>query len=417
MPQHLSAVRAVAAITGAAVSGDVLDSLEIEFLPAHPPRPGNYLFDVVDAAEHGSAGSVSLILQTLIVPLAMADGTSTVVVRGGTHVEWSPPFDFLAETYLPILRRIGFQADARLVRCGWYPVGGGEVFCEIVGGSERGSSRLKPMEAIAPGPLRGISGQAVGTNVPAHVPQRMASRAHALLGGLDVPITIDMQNIAGPGSGTGLFLLADYDETPASFSGFGRRGKPAEAVAEEAVASLLKHHCSGAAVEAHLSDQLLLPLSFASGPSVFTTASPSRHLITNAWVIQQFGVAEVTISASAPCRIGVNPSGTGEPLLRSSSSGFGVPEVRTNRAAARRRSAARREDQDPHAARARAAWPSGSRDVRSPQGGHENVRFAHGNRTGSRVQPANPGMFGSPRWPPMLFQRIAGTEVFPTNRE
>jgi RNA 3'-terminal phosphate cyclase (ATP) len=316
MPQHLSAVRAVAAITGAVVSGDVLDSLEIEFSPAHPPRAGNYLFDVVDAAEHGSAGSVSLILQTLIVPLATADGQSTVVVRGGTHVEWSPPFDFLAESYLPILRRIGFHADARLVRCGWYPVGGGEVFCEVVGGGSRqGFLRLEPFEAIAPGPLRGIAGQAVGTNVPAHVPQRMAGRAQALLGGLNVPVAIDIRNVAGPGSGTGLFLLADYDEMAASFSGFGRRGKPAEAVAEEAVASLLEHHHSGAAIETHLSDQLLLALSLAAGPSVFTTASPSRHLMTNAWVIQQFGVAEVTMSASTPCRIGVRPLGTGEPAI------------------------------------------------------------------------------------------------------
>jgi RNA 3'-terminal phosphate cyclase (ATP) len=308
MPQHLSAVRAVAAITGAAVSGDVLDSLEIEFSPAHPPHPGHYLFDVVDAAQHGSAGSVTLILQTLIVPLAMAHGTSTVVVRGGTHVEWSPPFNFLADSYLPILRRIGVQADARLVRCGWYPVGGGEVFCDIAGGgSPRGASPLKPMEAIVPGSLRGITGQAVGTNVPAHVPERMARRAEALLSGLGVPTEISVRNVAGPGSGTGLFLLADYDGMPASFSGYGRRGKPAEVVAEDAASALLDHHRSGAAVEPHLSDQLLLPLSFSAGPSSFTVAHPTRHLMTNAWTIEQFEVAEVITNEGAPCRIDVHP--------------------------------------------------------------------------------------------------------------
>jgi RNA 3'-terminal phosphate cyclase (ATP) len=304
-PQHLAAVRAIAAITGATVSGDVLDSRALEFSPAHCPQPGKYLFDVVDAARHGSAGSVTLILQTLIVPLAMAGGESTVIVRGGTHVEWSPPFDFLADCYLPVLRRIGFQADARLERHGWYPVGGGEVQCKIAG---RGLPRLDPIQVIVPGSLRRIEGQALGTNVPDHVPQRMAGRARALLTSLGVPLKVDIRRVAGEGSGTGVFLTADYDAMPASFSGFGRRGKPAETVAEEAVASLLEHHRSGAAVEAHLSDQLLLPLSLAAGASEFTTTGPSRHLMTNAWVIQQFGVAEVTVSGSAPCRVSVNPS-------------------------------------------------------------------------------------------------------------
>jgi RNA 3'-terminal phosphate cyclase (ATP) len=310
MPQHLSAVRALAAITGAAVSGDVLESREIEFSPSHPPRPGQYLFDVVDAAQHGSAGSVTLILQTLIVPMAMAGGESTVIVRGGTHVEWSPPFDFLADCYLPVLRRVGFQADARLERPGWYPVGGGEVHCKILGGAK---GRLEPMQVMVPGSLRRIKGQALGTNVPDHVPQRMMGRAHALLSSLGVPLEINIRHVAGPGSGTGLFLMADYDAMAAGFSGFGRRGKPAETVAEEAVTSLLEHHRSGAAVEAHLSDQLLLPLSLAAGPSEFTTTGASRHLMTNAWVIQQFGVAEVTVSGSAPCRVRVNPSRTSQP--------------------------------------------------------------------------------------------------------
>jgi RNA 3'-terminal phosphate cyclase (ATP) len=138
----------------------------------------------------------------------------------------------------------------------------------------------------------------------------MAGRARALLGTLGVPLEINIRNVAGPGSGTGLLLTAEYDDVPATFSGFGRRGKPAETVAEDAVASLLEHHRSGAAVEAHLSDQLLLPLSLAAGPSEFTTTGPSRHLMTNAWVIQQFGVAEVTVSGSDPCRIAVNPSAT-----------------------------------------------------------------------------------------------------------
>ena len=130
LPQHLSAVRAAAAISGAVVSGDQLGSTELSFAPSHPPRPGSYVFDVAETAGRGSAGSVTLILQTLLVPLALADGASSLVLRGGTHVEWSPPFDDLVSSYFPALRRMGFRVDAELKRLGWYPVGGGEVVCD-----------------------------------------------------------------------------------------------------------------------------------------------------------------------------------------------------------------------------------------------------------------------------------------------
>lgn len=112
MPQHLSAVRAAAAISGAAISGDHLGSTEITFAPSYPSKAGSYVFDVAETAGRGSAGSVSLILQTLALPLMLAAGPSILVLRGGTHVEWSPPFDDLASSYFPLLRRIGYDIDA-----------------------------------------------------------------------------------------------------------------------------------------------------------------------------------------------------------------------------------------------------------------------------------------------------------------
>ena len=133
LPQHLSAVRAAAAISGATISGDRLGSTELSFAPSHSPSAGSYVFDVAQAAERGSAGSATLVLQTIVLPLALAEAASTVVVRGGTHVEWSPPFDDFAYAYFPALRMIGFCVDAELKRWGWYPVGGGEIVCTIAG--------------------------------------------------------------------------------------------------------------------------------------------------------------------------------------------------------------------------------------------------------------------------------------------
>ncbi len=305
LPQHLSAVRAAATITGAAVSGDRLGSTELSFSPTHPPKSGSYAFDVAETAERGSAGSVSLILQTLLVPLALADRASTLVLRGGTHVQWAPSFDDLVHAYFPALRRIGFRIDAELKRWGFYPVGNGEISCEI--GIERGGPRLNPIQIVDRGALRQVAGTAVAANLPAHIPQRMADRARASLGHLGVPVNILPQRVTATGPGAGIFLVAKYENMAASFCGYGRLGKPSEAVADEAVAALREHHASDGAVELHLADQLLLPLSLAAGISTFTTPRPTSHLMTNTWNIGQFAIADISIEDGTPCRVSIRP--------------------------------------------------------------------------------------------------------------
>lgn len=309
LPQHLSAVRAAAAISGARVEGDRLGSTELGFTPRHPPRPGRHSFDVAETAGRGSAGSVTLILQTLLVPLALAAGPSTLVLHGGTHVEWSPPFDDLVRSYLPALRRIGLHAEASLRRYGWFPVGRGEIVCNIVGLSAgtRASSLIAPIDMVDRGPLRRISGRAMAANLPEHIPQRMAERARAALGSLDVALEIEVENIVAACPGAGIFLFAEYQAWPASFCAYGRPGTPSEAVADQAASRLREHHASGAAVEVHLADQLLLPLAIATGPSTFTTSAPSSHLTTNAWTIGSFGIAEIAIAEGRPCRVRIEP--------------------------------------------------------------------------------------------------------------
>ncbi len=305
LPQHLSAVRAAATISGATVSGDRLGSTELCFTSSHPPKAGSYVFDVAETAERGSAGSVSLILQTLLVPLALSDRDSTLLLRGGTHVEWSPSYDDLANTYFPALRRIGFRIDAELRRWGWYPVGNGEICCEI--GIDRAAARLNPIQALDRGSLRQVTGTATAANLPAHIPQRMADRARASLEGLGAPVNILPQRITAACPGAGIFLVAGYENMAASFSAYGRLGKRSETVADEAVAALRDHHTSIGAVELHLADQLLLPLSLSAGISTFTTPRPTSHLITNAWNIGRFAVANISVEQGTPCRVRIQP--------------------------------------------------------------------------------------------------------------
>jgi RNA 3'-terminal phosphate cyclase (ATP) len=290
------------------VSGDQLGSTEISFSPSYPPRSGHYLFDVAHLAERGSAGSVTLILQTLLVPLAMTGRASTLILRGGTHVAWSPPFDDLVNSYFPLLRRMGFHIDAELKRWGWYPVGQGEVICSVGADRPEGEMiRARPLELLAPRSLRRIAGRAVAANLPAHVPQRMADRARASLHDLGVSVDIEAQRINAACPGAGIFLMAEYEELAAGFSAYGELGKPSEAVADQAVAAFRDHHASGAAVELHLADQLLLPLSLATGISSFTTPRSTGHLTTNTWTIGQFGIADISIAEGTPCRVRIEP--------------------------------------------------------------------------------------------------------------
>jgi RNA 3'-terminal phosphate cyclase (ATP) len=244
----------------------------------------------------------------VLVPLALAGGASTFVLRGGTHVEWSPPFDDLVNSYFPILRRLGFRIDVELKCWGWYPVGEGEIAFNTPGGfAETDAAHPRPIELLARGSLLRITGRAVAANLPAHIPQRMADRAREALGDLGVPIHIPPERVTAASPGAGIFLVAKYEQLSAAFSAYGRLGKPSEAVADEAVAAFREHHASKAAVERHLADQLLLPLALAAGASTFTTPQSTSHLMTNAWTVGQFGIADISITEETSCVVRIEP--------------------------------------------------------------------------------------------------------------
>ncbi len=306
--QHLTAVRAAAALCAATLDGDTLGSQELLFTPQHLVRSGSYAFDVAAAREGGSAGGTSLVLQTILLPLALADGGSDVLLQGGTHLTQSPPFDYVRDVWLPALSCLGIRANVTLEAWGWYPIGRGAIRAEIAG-APPAAGGLAPMQLLAPGPLLRVSGRAVAANLPAHIPQRMVERATALLASSGSTVDICPQCVHAACAGAGIFLVAEYQRARAGFSTLGARGKPSEEVAQEAVDALLRHHASGAAVDRHLADQLLLPLSLAAGPSCFTVEQVTRHLETNAWVIQQFGIANIVLErmASGIAKVAVKP--------------------------------------------------------------------------------------------------------------
>ncbi len=294
--QHLTGVRAAAAVCKAQLIGDALGSQALTFVPGDAPQAGDYVFDVAEVREGGSAGATSLVLQTILLPLALAHSDSTVVIRGGTHVAWSPPFDYARDVWLSTLAKMGVEATLQLEKWGWYPLGQGEIRATIKGvGSDLERS---PLALVARGELRRVFGRAVAANLPSHIPQRMATRARSLLDRAGLKADIQPLRVRAACAGAGIFLTAEYEHIRAGFSSLGARGKPSEAVAEEGVAVLMSHHASDAALDQHLADQMLMPLTLAGGTSTFTAERVSRHLTTNAWLVEQFDTAHVSIEGN-----------------------------------------------------------------------------------------------------------------------
>jgi RNA 3'-terminal phosphate cyclase (ATP) len=290
-PQHLTGVRAAAAICGARLEGDDLNSQTIAFVPGGPARPGRYTFDVAEAARGGSAGSVGLVLQTVLLPLALADGESLLTLRGGTHVAWAPSVSYLEHVFLPLMARMGVHAQIELDRWGFYPAGGGEMRVTIAGRE----GPLHSIQMAERGALQRVWGLAVAMNLPAHIPQRMANRASNVLAEAGLQAQMEPRRLRGAGPGAGIFVLAEYAQATAGFTAYGRKGLPAERVAEAACEELLAHHHSGAPVDPYLADQLVLPMVLAEGESRASTSQVSQHLLTNVSVVQRFLGREVTV--------------------------------------------------------------------------------------------------------------------------
>ncbi|MBH8552934.1 RNA 3'-phosphate cyclase [Nostocaceae cyanobacterium CENA357] len=288
--QHLTAVRAAARICHAQLRGDALGSMMLEFIPGSSVQAGTYTFDVSEARQGASAGAITLVLQTILLPLALAGNDSQVTLRGGTHVIFSPTMTYIEQVYLSMLQRMGVEAEVQLGAWGWYPQGGGEVKMRVSGNRKLGGINL-----LERGDLQQVRGLAVATELPSNIPQRMASRAENLLRTAGLKAAVQALREKGVAPGAGIFLTAEYQNSLTGFGGFGRLRLTSEKVAEIACEQLLKFHQTGAPVDEHLADQLLLPAALASQMSQYRVAEVTTHLITNAAVIEQFGLAQITV--------------------------------------------------------------------------------------------------------------------------
>jgi RNA 3'-phosphate cyclase len=288
MPQHLQAVKAAAAIGRGKLEGALPGSMTLLFEPG-PLRPGEYHFDI------GTAGSTSLVLQTIFLPLALARQPSELTLIGGTHVAWSPSFHYLEMNWLYWLRRVGFKAILSLDRAGFYPRGGGRIKAEIYP-----ANTLSPMHLFDRGNLAKVRILSVVSNLDPEIGRRQSSQALRRLGssGISGEIGDELRILPAAGKGTMLLLLAEFDRTRCCYFSLGERGKPAETVANEAVDQFLAFLDSGGVVDQFLADQLLLPLALVPGESEMLTSVVTSHLLTNAEVLRRFLPVEIRIEGA-----------------------------------------------------------------------------------------------------------------------
>lgn len=273
MRQHLTAVLAAAQVCGAKVQGAQLGSQTLLFEPG-TIQGGDYRFSI------GTAGSCTLVLQTVLPALLRAPTASRVTICGGTHNPLAPPVDFLQRAWLPLLRGMGARIELNLNRYGFVPAGGGELEAFIQ------PSVLSPLQLVQRGNLLESRAITLNAGLPAQVSERQFKRVRQRLpfdAAQCLPVEID------PLQGPGNVLMLEYVHAHVTevFSAFGLANLRAETVADQAIDQAVAWQGADTAVGEHLADQLLLPMALAGGGR-FTTSRMSEHLHSNMRVIQRF---------------------------------------------------------------------------------------------------------------------------------
>jgi RNA 3'-terminal phosphate cyclase (ATP) len=279
-PQHLTAVRAAAEVGRAQVDGAGVGAREFTFVPGEV-SPGQYRFPI------GTAGSTTLVMQTVLPPLLKVSGPSLLTFEGGTHNPHAPPFDFIEKTFLPLVNRTGPTVTVELQRYGFYPPGGGRFNVYIEPAQE-----LRRLDLVERGAILSQRARALCVNVPAHIGERELAVVSEQLGWM--PDQLDLEVSDNAISGGNVFTIdIESENLTEVFTGVGERGVRAEAIAARVVKEAQAYLDSGAPVGEHLADQLLIPMALAGGGS-YTTVTPTPHTTTNIEVVKKFLPVEIT---------------------------------------------------------------------------------------------------------------------------
>jgi len=272
--QHLAAVHAAAAIARATLKGAELHSQKLLFEPGSI-HAGDYHFDI------GTAGSTSLVLQTILPALMLGKSPSSLLITGGTHNPLAPTYEFLKYAFLPLLHKMGPTIDIELIRPGYYPRGGGQIRVTV-----QPVARLHPLQLIRLGEINRQYARILCSHLPQHIAQREWKIIQQQLHYREDQRELIFDDGAfSPGNVVSLIVCRQ--QLCEVFTALGKPGLPAEQVAQTAVNALRRYLEQKVPVDSHLADQLLLPIALA-GSGCFHTVSPSSHTLTNMEIIASF---------------------------------------------------------------------------------------------------------------------------------
>jgi len=277
-PQHLTACKAVRNVCRGTLSHAEVGSTDLTFEPG-PIIGGRYEFDI------GTAGSVTLVAQTLIPILLKASKESELRIIGGTHVMKSPGYDYFEQVFLPAIKSLGADAACRMIKPGYYPRGGGMIEVDVKPSGLQGKEAWKNDDEIHA--IFRVSG----------LPESIAIREKKIFVANDCGRTYVRQDEAD-----------SIGNAVTAWMGFrgsyhlGEKGKRAESVAQEAYDELLKE--KGSDMDMHLADQLLIYAAMAQGKTRYSTSRVSDHLRTNASVIGRFLDRKIEIEESGVVSVG-----------------------------------------------------------------------------------------------------------------
>lgn len=274
--QHLTALRAAAAVGDAEVTGAELGSRRVSFSP-RALKGGNYTFSI------GSAGSALLVVQTILPALLLAKEPSTVRVTGGTHAPMAPPFDHFARAFVPALARMGLAVEATLHRHGFFPAGGGDVEVHV---RPEGAGRVSRFEALDDGRVTAVRARALVAGIRPRVGwDEVTHLAEALALPRDAVGVDELAPERGPGNA--VMVEIERERSREIVTAFGEKGVPAKKVADAAAEEARALLAADVPIGEHLADQLLLPMALGRGGEIATVA-PSLHTTTQMGLVPRF---------------------------------------------------------------------------------------------------------------------------------
>jgi len=272
--QHLKGIEAAAKLCNAQVKGLKIGSQEIEFYP-------NEISEQKLQIDVGTAGSVTLVLQTLMIPAVVAGKELIFEITGGSHVNWSPTTGYFRHVFCEFIGKMGANVESETLSYGFYPKGGGKIMVIV-----KPSSLLIPVSLTSRGKHVFTEGWSSASKdlVKNHVAERQMEAAEKVLG----EVKKSVKYVPSLSSGSAITLVSFFGNCFLGASSIGERGKSAEKVGQEAASLLKRNLDSGACLDEWMADQILPYLALAKGKSEVSVARVTQHAKTNMSVIERF---------------------------------------------------------------------------------------------------------------------------------